>query len=178
MKFVVANLVTPVLALVVLITLSACVPLQHVETSPVVIVERAIILDWGIRTSATGVTYQNTGIPGNLAFFPNTRNDQNETLKAVLLGNPLPPGERISIEILGVHEQISAKGLTSTVIVSTTPGQTLQTLEEQKSGALAVIEAGLVKLNGNHSRSLGFRSTERARQTIDQALEMERSAAL
>ncbi|MBT4161473.1 MAG: hypothetical protein HOE54_09215, partial [Gammaproteobacteria bacterium] len=85
---------------------------------------------------------------------------------AIILGSPLPAGDRVTIHILGVHEQVNRNGLISTIIATTDVEANFESLEKRFTGALGVIEAGLVQLQGSGSRSLGFRSEKQALQTI------------
>ena len=101
--------------------------------------------------------------------MPGTQTPQNRQLTVVILGSPIRSGTSVEIHILGVHEQASSSGLISTIIASRDENLTLADLESDKSGALAVIEAGLVQLSGQGSRSLGFRSVNTAMRTIEQS---------
>ena len=156
-----------VLVILVLTSLAACAPFDSNEDSFIVVAEKPITLNWGIhqQNADQPTLYQHRGIPGNLATFPKTRGPQDELLRAIVLGDPLPVGHRIRIRVLGIHEQVSSNGLLCTIIATTDLGQDLEALEKEHSGALAVIEAGLVQLNGANARSLGFRSARIAART-------------
>lgn len=134
------------------------------------VVAKPIMLDWGIQKNNPGhLMYQHDGIPGNIASMPGTLTPQNRPLAVMILGDPAPSGAKLNIQLLGVHELASTRGLVSTIIAAREAGEetiSLESLEVSNSGALAVIEAGLVQLGDPGSRSLGFRSVEKARATI------------
>ena len=154
----------------ILAGLTGCAPFQAQidEQVHVVVIEKPVTLQLSDTIRVTP-SFQHPVVPGNFAFFPNTRTPQNETLQVLVLGNPLPNGFHIPVRVLGVHEQVSNDGLLSTVIATTLIGKNLQSVEEEKSGSLAVIEAGLTGRNGSKARSLGFRAPKVAGQRIDQA---------
>ena len=144
---------------------TGCAPFEPTNDVHIVVIDKPVTLSWGIR-SPEGLGYQHDGIPGNLGHFPNTRTPQNDSLHAVVLGDALPPGARAPIRVIGVHEQVSRNGLMSTIIAVSGSGSSLESIENEMPGSLAVIEAGLVKLYGENARSLGFRSVDAAHKTI------------
>jgi hypothetical protein len=158
-----------VVLIILLLSVSACAVLPENDRVSAV-VTKPITLNWGIRQDNPGhLAYQHEGIPGNIASLPKTLTPQNRPLAVIVLGDPVPSGARIGIEILGVHELASSRGMVSTIIAARDSSLTLEALEQTRSGSLAVIEAGLVQLADPGSRSLGFRSVQRARQTIASA---------
>lgn len=149
---------------------SGCMMSELTQDSIRAVVDHPVTLAWGIhKNNPEHMLYQHEGIPGNLASIPKTRTPQNKPLAAMIIGTPLASGRNVELNVLGVHEQASQRGLISTIIASTDPVASLESLEAENSGALAVIEAGLVQLNGPNSRSLGFRSSEKAKATIERS---------
>lgn len=140
------------------------------DTRTLAQIKTAVTINWGIRSENPGhLQFAHAGIPGNLAVLEGTRDANGNQLKAVVLGPPLEVNRMVPIKILGVLEQVGPNGLISTIIATVGPEDSLMDLETQRSGSLAVLEAGLVKLESGTSRSLGFQSAPYALNLIQQS---------
>ena len=152
---------------VLVFLLSACAIINKVQSPTLVIIDKPIVIDWGLKDGGT-LRFTNAGIPGNIASFPNTLTPQSHPLRVIVIGQTLRPGERIEVRVLGSHEQASPQGLISTIIATTDDTLDLAAIEHDNSGALGVVEAGLTQLSVADSRSLGFRPAAIAHETIYQ----------
>ena len=157
----------PVFITVLLTLLSGCTstsPEEPVPEEPVyeVVISQPVKLGWG-GSSAESLNFQHPGLSGNLAAFTGS---SSPALSVLVLGEPRPPGERVVVDILGVLEQVKGGELSYTVITSTGDYSNLMDIEESVSGALMMLETGLIKLQSPDSRSLGFRSADYAKRLV------------
>ena len=154
-----------------IVLLSSCASTPH--QSVTADIERSITISWGMYSDDTNhgsnqvLTYQHDGIPGNLATISQTIGPNGQPLRAVVLGPAHLPATPVIISVLGLFEQAGPDGLISTVIATTGNEKNLADLETSRSGSVAVLEAGLVKIDQHQSRSLGFRSAEAAMTFIN-----------
>jgi len=159
-------------AAVILLTMlltTACATNEPARSSGITagIVE-PIEISWGVYSDNPGhLTYQHEGIPGNIATITNTIGPDGKPLPAIVLGMPLERDEQVTVRLLGVLEQAGPNGLVSTVIATVGNEQDLIEMESEQSGSLAVLEAGIVKIDPHQSRSLGFQSAAHAYALIN-----------
>lgn len=145
--------------LIGLTILSGCTTVPPADAPIEVVIEQPVLIDWGLR-QAEAMNYQHAGVPGNFGTIVATNG--HRAMEVLVLGEPLNEGSTLTVDVLGSLEQVNNGELITTIIASTGDYQSLEHLEQEHLGALAVLEAGLIKLTGNSSRSLGYRSAEHA----------------
>lgn len=137
-------------AIVLTLTLGACVPFEPMDDIHVVVVEKPV----------------ESGVPGNFGYFPNTRTPGGYSLTAYILGEPIPVNSRIPVRVIAVHDQVGNEGTINTIIATRHRGEPDETPPLQDTLTRASLSSLLVEVQDANGVSLGIRDQQAAYAVI------------